>query len=90
MFGTKLGSQHSLVYIVVLKWLESKTIVICLILRAKLLFYGFLSDFGTLSRKVVQTWFVGQNTSHTTLFGIYCYVEMVRIENNNHMFEITC
>ena len=31
-----------------------------------------------------------QETWHTTLFGIYYGVEVVRIENNCHMFEIKC
>ena len=28
LFGTKLGTTHDLVYVIVLKWIESKTIVI--------------------------------------------------------------
>ena len=36
LFGTKLGTQHYFVYDIVLKWLESKKIVICLKLHAKL------------------------------------------------------
>ena len=34
LFGMKLGTQHYLVHIIVLKWLEFKTIIICLKLRA--------------------------------------------------------
>ena len=86
----KQGTPHYLVYIIVLKWLEIKFIVICLILRAKLRFYGFLSVVGTFAHKVAQTWFVLKETWHTTLFGIYYCVEMVRIENYSHMLEITC
>ena len=40
--------------------------------------------------KVDQTWVVLQETWHTILFGIYYGVEMVRIENQGHMLEITC
>ena len=40
--------------------------------------------------KVAQTWFVLHETWHTTLFGIYYSVEVVRIENNSDMLEITC
>ena len=29
-------------------------------------------------------------TWHTTLFGTYYGVEMVRIQNNSHLLEITC
>ena len=72
-----------------LKWLELKTTVICLKLRAKLRFYGFQSFFGNFSYKVFLTWFVWQENWHTTLFGIYYCVEMVRIEKNSHMLEKT-
>ena len=60
-----------------LKWLELKIIVICLKLRAKLGFKGFLSVFGTFANKVDQTWVVLQETWHTILFGIYYGVQMV-------------
>ena len=73
-----------------LKWLEFKIIVICQNLRVMLRFYAFLSIFGTFSHKVDQTWFVLHETWHTTLFGIYYFVEVVRIENHRHMLEITC
>ena len=43
-------------------------------------FYGFLSVFGTFSHKVAKTWFVLHETWHTTLFGIYYFVEVVKIE----------
>ena len=52
--------------------------------------YGFLSLFGTFAHKVVQTWFVLHKTWYTTVFGIYNYVEVVRMENLSHMQEITC
>ena len=42
-------------------------------------FLGFKSFFSTFSHKVVQTWFVLNETSHTTLFDIYYCVEMARI-----------
>ena len=66
----KLGTQHHLIYFIVLKWFEFKTIVIWLKLRAKMRFYGFLNVFGAFSNKVVQTW-------HKTLFSIHYCVEMV-------------
>ena len=88
--STKHGTQHYLVYSIILKWLYSKKIVICLKLRAKLHFWSFFSIFGTFSHKVVQIWFVWHETWHTLQF-IICYcVEMVRIENNRHTLEITC
>ena len=68
----------------------SRTIVICLKLRAKLLFYSFFSFFGTFSHKVIQTWFVLHETWHPTLFSLYYCVEMVRLENNSHVLKITC
>ena len=37
-FANKQGTQHYLVYIIVLKWLESQTIVMYLKLRVKLRF----------------------------------------------------
>ena len=49
-----LGTQHYGVYIIVFKWLELKIVVICLKLRAKLQFEGFLSLFGTFVHKVAQ------------------------------------
>ena len=86
--GTKHATQHDLVYIIVLKWLQLQTIVICLKLRVKLRFWGFLSVFGTFSHKVVQTWFVSHETWHTTLFHIYYCVEMVGMKTNSHMLEL--
>ena len=53
-------------------------------------FKGFLSAFGTFAHKVAQTWFVLQETWHTTLFCIYYIVEVVRIVNDSHMLEFTC
>ena len=90
MFGMKFGTQHYLVYIIVLESLKLKTIVICLKLRAKLCFYGFVCVFGTFSHKVVQPWFVKHVILKTTLFSIYYCFEMIRIENKSHMLEITC
>ena len=87
--ATKLGTQHYLVYIILLQRWKSKTIVICLKLRVKLRVWDFLSVFGTFTHKVVQTWFVLHETLHYTFFGIYYCVEIVRIENNSHMLEIT-
>ena len=49
-----------------------------------------LSVFGTFAQKVAQTWFVLQETWHTTQFGIYYCAEIVRIENSSHKLEITC
>ena len=81
LFGDKKGTQQYSVHLIVLKWLESKTIVICLKLHARL---------RTLSHKVVQTWFVLHKTWHPTLFSLCYCVEMVRLENNSHVLEITC
>ena len=67
---TKLGTQHYMVYIIVLKRLELKIIVMCQKLSVKLRFYGFLSFFCTFAHKVFQTWCVLHETLHTTLFGI--------------------
>ena len=39
--------------------------------------------FGTFAHKVVQTWFVLHETWHTTLFGKYYCVELVRIKNSS-------
>ena len=69
----------------VLKWLESKIIVICWKLCAKLRVCGFLSDFVTFSHKVVQTLFV-LHESGTKQYLVYIIVlNFVRIENNSHM-----
>ena len=76
----KLGTQHYLVNIIVLIWLEFKIIVICLKLRAKLRFYEFLSYFGTFSHKVAQTQFFLHETWPTILFGKYYCLEVVRIK----------
>ena len=65
-------------------------IVIYMKLRAKFYFLAFICFLGTYSLKVVQNWFVWHEIWHTTLFGIYYCIEMVIIENNSHMFEITC
>ena len=46
--------------------------------------------FGTCSLKVVRTSFVWNETWHTTLISIYYGFELVGIENNSHMLEITC
>ena len=89
-FCTKHGTQHYLVYIILLKWLDSKTIFMYLKLRIKMGFLCFLYFYGTISHKVVQSWFVSYETWHTTLFGINYCVEMVRIEKYYHMLDITC
>ena len=62
LFFTKLGTQHFLVYIIFLKWLELKIIVICQKLRFKLRFYGFLSVFDTFAHIIAQTWIVLHET----------------------------
>ena len=84
LFATKHGIENYLVYNNFLKWLESKTMFICLILCARVRFLGFFSVFGTFSHKVVHTWFVCHEKLHTSLFCIYYCVEKVRIENNTH------
>ena len=90
VFFTQLGTQLYLVNIIVSKWLELKIIVIYYKLRFKLRFYAFLSFLGTFAYNAAQTWFVLRASWHTTLFGIYYCVEVVRIENHSHMLEITC
>ena len=60
-----------------------------ILLLGKLRFYGFLGYFGTFVHKVAQTLFVMQETWHTTLFGIYYCVELVRIVNLSHIINIT-
>ena len=72
-----------------LKWLESKKIVIRLKLRAKFCFLTFFNRFWPFSHKVVQAWFVCHETWHTTLFGIYYCVKIFGIQNNCHMLDIT-
>ena len=84
-----LGTQHYLVYIILLKWLELKIILVCYKLRAKLRFYGFLSFFCTFAYKEDQTWFILHETWHTKIFDINYCVEVVGIENHSHMQEIT-
>ena len=85
LFCTKLGTQNYLAYIIVLKLLEFKILVIFWKLRVKFRFFGFLIFLGTFANKVAQTWCVLQESRHTTLFGIQYYVEVVRIENHTHM-----
>ena len=53
-------------------------------------FYVFLSFFDTYPYDKAQTLFVLYETWHTTLFGLYYCVEVVRFENNSHVLEITC
>ena len=82
----KLGTQHYLVYIVVLKWLELKTKVICLKLRAKFLFV-FLSFFGTFLLKAIQTMFIWHETWNTTsgkknVFAAYHLLWFLYIRSN--------
>ena len=64
---TQLG-----IYVIVLKWLELKIVLICLKLRGKLEVF-FFSIFSTFSNQVQKTWFVWQETWHTTIFGI-CFL----------------
>ena len=52
-------------------------------------FLRVFSVFDTFGHKVAQIWFVLHETWHTKLFGIYYCVEVVRIENQIHMLEIT-
>ena len=85
----KLGTQDYLVYIIVLKWLEQKNRHMLEIMY-QVAFLMFLKIFDTYSVKIVQTLFVWHETWHTTLISIYYCFEMVRIENNCHIFEITC
>ena len=75
----KFGTQHYFLYIIVLKWLESKTVVIYLKLRAKLCFKGFYSFLQLSWIKWFKLGFFLHQTWLTTLFGIYFCVEIVRI-----------
>ena len=90
LFSRKLVTKNYLVYIIMLKWWQSKTIVICLKLRPKMRVWGFLSIFKTISHYMVLTWFVWNKTWHTTRSGTCYCVEMVRIQNNSHTLDITC
>ena len=49
-----------------------------------------LSFYGTFAHKEAQTWYILHETWHTTLFGIYYCVELVRIQNHSDMLEISC
>ena len=42
-------------------------------------YVAFLSVLGTFSQKVVEAWFICNETCHTKLICISYYVEMVRI-----------
>ena len=53
-------------------------------------FKGFLAFLAFLHIKVAQTRFVSHETWHTTLFGIYFCVEVVRVVTHSHILEITC
>ena len=92
LFCRNLGTQHYFVYIILFKWLELKTIVICFKLRAKFRFWRFLSVFCTFSHKVVRTRFVLHETWNTITFGIYYCVEMVRIKKNSYacIYVLSC
>ena len=46
--------------------------------------------FWHFAHKVAQARFVLQETWHTTLFGIYNCVEVVRFVNRSHMLKIAC
>ena len=70
--------------------LRIETIVICFKLRGMLRFLDFSSVLFHFSHKLVQTCFALHGTWHTTLFDLYYCVEIVRIENNSHMLELTC
>ena len=48
------------------------------------------SFFGTFAHNVANTWPRLHNTWHTTLFGTYYCVEVVKIENYRYMIEIMC
>ena len=73
LFGMKLGTQHYSVYFIVLKWLESKTTVLCFKLRVKLRFWGFLSVFGTFPHKVVKLGLFGAKHG-TQYYSVYIIV----------------
>ena len=90
LFCTKLCTRHYFVYIIFFKWLEFKIIVIRQKLRVKWRFYAFLRFLCTFAYNVAHTWFVLHETCHITLFGVYYWVDVVRIVNHSHMLEISC
>ena len=73
LFCMKPCKQHNLVYIIVLKWLELKTIIICLKLYSKLRILPFFKHFSSLSNEVVQTRMVWRKLgTHYYLELYYC------------------
>ena len=58
LFGTKLGTQHYLVYVIVFKWLEWKMNIHMLEITCLVAFFRLFYRFWHFSNKVVQTWFV--------------------------------
>ena len=59
-------------------------------LLVKLRFCRFLNFFDTFAHKKSLTWYVLHETWRTTVFGIYDCVEVIGIEKDIHMLEITC
>ena len=49
---------------------------------------GFFGFFGTFANKVAQTWLVLRETWHSTQFGIYYCVVVVRIADNSYMLQL--
>ena len=67
----KLGIQNYFVYVVVLKWLELVTIVICLKLRAKFPFQGFFLRFWHFLAQIGSNLIcLAQNLAHNTIWYI--------------------
>ena len=85
----EICTQHYLVYIILLKWLELKTLVICLKLRAKFLLKNFKFFWHFLTLSYSNLVYLARNMAHNTIFIYYCF-KMVRIEKNSHMHDITC
>ena len=58
-------------------------------IKCEVSFSRLLKNFDTCSPNVVETWFLLHETWHTTQVFIYFCVEMIRIENNRDMLDIT-
>ena len=70
----KLGMQDYLLYIILLKWLDLKEIVICLKLGAKFRFKGFLSVSALFRIKLFKLVSLAGNLAHKTIWYILlCY-----------------
>ena len=90
LFGTKLSTQYNLLYFIVFKWLESKTIDICMKLHAKLRFWGCLAFFAFSRIKWCKLVLFGTKLG-TQHYLVYVIVfKWLEWKMNIHMLEITC